>query len=87
MKSLFCFCLLKLNFSHGQIQQQELRDKKSLSIFVSAGSLFPHNVVLVPLGDDFLYTHEQEWDQQYANYKMIIDYINAHSDEYHAEVK
>ena len=55
--------------------------------FFAAGSLFPHNVVLVPLGDDFLYTHEQEWDQQYGNYKMIIDYINAHSDEYHAEVK
>ena len=60
---------------------------QDISKFFLAGSLFPHNVVLVPLGDDFLYTHEQEWDQQYANYKMIIDYINAHSDEYHAEVK
>ena len=55
--------------------------------FFAAGSLFSHNVVLVPLGDDFLYTHENEWDQQYSNYKMLMDYINKHTDEYHAEVR
>jgi alpha-mannosidase len=52
-----------------------------------AGSLFPHNVVLVPLGDDFFYTNEKEWDQQYANYKMLIDFINEHRDEYHVDIR
>lgn len=39
-------------------------------------SLFEHNVALVLLGDDFRYDHALEWEQQYANYKKIMDYVN-----------
>ena len=35
-----------------------------------------HFQVLVPLGDDFTYSSEGEWDQQYTNYNQIIEYIN-----------
>ena len=52
------------------------RSETLLEQYGKTGSLFPHNVVLVPLGDDFTYDHESEWDQQYSNYKMIMDYIN-----------
>jgi len=67
--------------------------KKTALIFLiieylnPAGSLFPHNVVLVPLGDDFFYTSEKEWDQQYANYKILMDYINENKDLYNADVR
>lgn len=50
-------------------------------------SLFPHNVILVPLGDDFRYNVIDEWDQQYTNYVKMINYINDHKDIYKSEIK
>ena len=61
------------------------RSELLLEQYGKTGSLFPHNVVLVPLGDDFTYNHEVEWDQQYSNYKQLMDYINEN--DYNAEVK
>ena len=57
-----------------------------LEQYSRTGSLFPHNVVLMPLGDDFRYDHLIEWDQQYTNYKILVDYINSRKEEYNAEV-
>lgn len=70
------------------IDETNVRQKAELLLqqYGRTGSLFPHNVVLMPLGDDFRYSHEQEWDQQYAGYTKMADYINAHKDELHAEV-
>ncbi|XP_015600084.1 alpha-mannosidase 2 isoform X2 [Cephus cinctus] len=67
---------------HNVKQQAELL----LQQYSRTGSLFPHNVVLMPLGDDFRYDHAIEWDQQYTNYKILLDYINSRKEEYNAEV-
>ncbi|XP_044752523.1 alpha-mannosidase 2 [Coccinella septempunctata] len=81
-------------YTEYSIKAQEITDKnikqKSellLEQYARTGSLFPHNVVLIPLGDDFRYNVLEEWDQQYTNYMKLINYINANKDVYKAEVK
>lgn len=49
-------------------------------------SLFPHNVALIPVGDDFRYNKDKEMEQQYTNYKKLIDYINENRNKYKAEI-
>ncbi|KAL8600465.1 hypothetical protein ACOMHN_044930 [Nucella lapillus] len=41
---------------------------------------YQFNTILVPLGDDFRYDRELEWDQQYGNYSRLMKYMNARSD-------
>lgn len=43
-------------------------------------SLYNYDTILVPLGDDFRYDSAQEWDQQYQNYNMLMQYMNARED-------
>lgn len=50
------------------------------------GSLFPHNVAMISLGDDFRFSHEMEWEQQYTNYNKLFSYINSRTD-LHVEVR
>ncbi|GAB0093322.1 Alpha-mannosidase [Sergentomyia squamirostris] len=55
--------------------------------YARTASLFNHNVALIPLGDDFRYNKEREFEQQYINYKKLVDYINSHKEKYgNAEV-
>jgi hypothetical protein len=42
--------------------------------------LFGTNSLLVPLGDDFRWGKEAEWEAQVSNYAQIMDYVNAHPD-------
>ncbi|CAG0906368.1 unnamed protein product [Cyprideis torosa] len=50
-------------------------------------SLFPYNVVFVPVGEDFRFVKRSEWDNQYRNYHALISHINKHKDEYQAEAR
>lgn len=70
------------------ITKKNVKQKAELLLaqYARTGSLFPHNVVLMPIGDDFRYNHEVEWDQQYLNYNQLCEYINANKETYKAEI-
>lgn len=53
------------------------KTERILEQYARLGSLFPHNVALVLLGDDFRYNFDIEWEQQYQNYMFLIEHINS----------
>ena len=54
--------------------------KKLLKQYRLKNELFRHDVVLVPIGDDFRYDRSLEWDQQYGNYSRLFQYMNANKE-------
>lgn len=66
------------------VTQWNLKERAEtlLSEYGRTASLFPHNVAMIPLGDDFRFDHALEWDQQYRNYENLFDYVNSRPKEY-----
>ncbi|GFR83293.1 alpha-mannosidase [Elysia marginata] len=48
--------------------------------FQKKAHLYQSNVLLVPHGDDFRYTSQGEWQQQFGNLQKLMDYINKNED-------
>ncbi|XP_045783844.1 alpha-mannosidase 2 isoform X3 [Maniola jurtina] len=71
-----------------EITDQNLpsKSKTLLEQYDRIGSLTPHNVILVPLGDDFRYEYGIEFDAQYTNYMKMFTYINKHRELFNADV-
>lgn len=84
---IYLHWIITFLYRYTPINAANVKERAELLLeqYGKTGSLFPHNVVLVPLGDDFTYNHEVEWDQQYSNYKQLMDYINEN--DYNAEVR
>ncbi|CAH2035422.1 unnamed protein product, partial [Iphiclides podalirius] len=74
---------------HEEITEQNLHSKSKTLVeeYERIGSLTAHNAVLVPLGDDFRYEYDSEFDAQYVNYMKMFDYINSHKDLFNADVQ
>lgn len=71
------------------ITDDNVEEKAQLLLeqYSRTASLFPHNVALIPVGDDFRYNKEREVDQQYHNYKKLISHIMANKRLYNVDIK
>lgn len=41
---------------------------------------YKYNTILVPIGDDFRFNYELEWEQQYGNFTKLMRYMNERKD-------
>lgn len=89
----FDFRKIKGEYTEFSVKAEFINDKNVkakaellLEQYARTGSLLPHNVALIALGDDFRYNHDIEFDQQYVNYKKLSNFINENRHIYNAEV-
>ncbi|XP_037891237.1 alpha-mannosidase 2x-like [Glossina fuscipes] len=70
------------------ITDENVEEKAQLLLeqYARTGSLFPHNVALMPVGDDFRYNEEREIKQQYTNYKKLIDHSMNNKRMYNVDI-
>ncbi|CAH0594124.1 unnamed protein product [Chrysodeixis includens] len=71
-----------------KITEKNINERASMLLdqWRKKAQLYRSNVLMFPLGDDFRYDRANEWDNQYQNYEILIDYIN-NNDAWNAEVQ
>lgn len=47
------------------------------ALHVKKPFVFRKPVAIFPIGDDFRFDHTLEWEQQYTNFKKVMNYMNA----------
>lgn len=70
------------------ITDENVAEKAELLLeqYARTASLFPHNVALIPVGDDFRYNKEREIIQQYTNYKKLMNYLIENKSTYNVDI-
>ena len=63
-----------------------LNARALVSQFRAKASLFQLNVILVPIGDDFRYDRQLEWDRVYSNYEKLMHHMN-NKEEWNLDVR
>lgn len=60
------------------IIDSNIREKSELLVdqWKKKASLYRTNTVLVPLGDDFRYMDQDEWEAKVTNFNKLFDFIN-----------
>ncbi|XP_055353535.1 alpha-mannosidase 2x-like [Paramacrobiotus metropolitanus] len=71
-----------VQFDYQYLTQMNEEQYRTLSLqlidqFRKVAYLYPHNILLIPLGMDFRWSNTFEWDSKYGNFKKMADYLNS----------
>jgi alpha-mannosidase II len=84
----FTFFLSPNNLYPKPVNDRNVKAQSELLLdqYRKKSQLFAHNVLLVPLGEDFRYSSIQEAKYQFENYERLIEYMNS-NEEMNVEIK